>query len=151
MLFCLCTACGIATLFYSVNQKIKRQIELDQTTGQAAIQLRAALITLEDSEQRLTISKKAMQASCAALLPSCPSLVRLYEAHKKIEEKIQMLAKKTWALQEPILKQPLSSLKDILQARSYSISLQKNSLVSTSKVWKTKGAQSNGWKIAWTQ
>jgi hypothetical protein len=149
---------GSFLILHQITNKIKKQIELDQLTGTIAIQLRASIITIEESEKRLVVAKATMLSGCL-YLPSCPAFTRAYELHKKIEEGVQNVAKQNWNAQKikwftylPFLskKNSIPSLSDLKRDNQLIIKIKSGSLISASKLWKTNSS-SNGWKIAWVE
>jgi hypothetical protein len=142
-----------------IKNKTKNQIALDQLTGKTAIQLRASLITLEESRDRLKIAHAAMIAGCV-YLPSCPSLKHAYELQTKVEETIQKIAVENWELQKThwLIESPLTSIKtklpdleEVLTKREWIMKIESSNLKSASKTWKTERPGSNAWKIAWIE
>ncbi len=152
---------GMASVFIlrQMENKIQTQIQLDQLTGSIAIQLRASIITVEDSKKRLRIAKVAMIAGCIDIF-ACPAFKRAYELYKKIEIGIQKLAEQNWNAQKikwlayhPFFsrKSSIPTIEELSQQNSLILKIKRGNLISASKLWKTEGTKSNGWKIAWVE
>lgn len=146
---------GTILLLHQITNRIEKQIELDQLTGSVAIQLRASILTMENSEKRLRIAKATMIAGCT-YLPSCPAFTRAYQLQKKVEAGIQEIAEMNWNTQKsrwyffrPVFstKNKLPSLREIMTEGSFIFNIQYSHLISASRVWKS----SDGWKIAWVE
>lgn len=150
LLLTFLTATGFFTLLHQIGDRVKKQIQLDQQTGKAAITLRSSMITYENSKKRIKIAHSAMLAGCV-YLPACPGFQRAYQITKKIEEGIQEIAEQNWNLQRLKNFQTLPSLEQFSKIQNLEICLKKENLISVSKVWKIEGMNSNGWKIAWVR
>ena len=151
---------GILHLFAVMHGKVKEQIELDHFTGGIALQLRASVLTIEESEARLDRAKAIVAAGCAAVPPACPSLHDTYETLKKIEFLIQRLARVKWEAQhvEWITKNPLfgtrtafPDLDESIHSGNLELGFEQNGLTSRARVWTNKkGIKPHEWKAAWT-
>ena len=152
---------GSFLIFNQVGSKIKTQIEMDQFTGETATELRAALITLDESQTRLKAAQLVMSEGCISFPPSCIALKNAYELHRKVEQGIQKIAEAHWDTQKIkwLTYRPLRSQKNqipgfpgsSLPSRVH-LKLQMGSLTSVAEIWSIpKGVLSHDWKIAWTQ
>ena len=150
---------GSFVILHQIGDKVKTQIELDQLTGKIGIQLRASIITMEESKERLKIARAAMMAGC--IYPaSCPAFIRAFSLQSKVENYIQKMAEENWNEQKlnwlifkPILSQKnnFPDLKNISTHHSVVLKIQLGSLISSSKIWKTEGSNYHEWKIAWIE
>lgn len=147
-------ALGISQTLIRLTDKIDSQIQLDRLTGEQTLQLRAVILTLEESESRLKIAKAALIAGCFNIV-ACPELEKAFEIEKKIEESIQKAARTVWRIQKlkwqsskPIFGK--SIFPDLDKTRSQGeaiLEIQTDHLVSASRIW--KGADQHAWKVAW--
>lgn len=152
---------GILHLFAVMHGRVKEQIELDRFTGGIALQLRASVLTIEESEARLDRAKVIVASGCVAVPPSCPSLHDTYETLKKIEFMIQRLARVKWEAQhvEWIAKNPLfgsrtpfPDLDESINAGNLELGFSQNGLKSAARIWTNKkGIKPREWKAAWTE
>lgn len=148
---------GLFLIQNQINNRITTQIDLDHLTGNMVIQMRASLITREQSENRLRIAKAAVISGCI-YLPACPALQRAYELQKKIEDGIQTTAKLNWYAQKTkwILFKPLLSGKSEFpdwdkHTNEFVLKIQYAGLISSSKLWTNSGGITHEWKIAWIE
>lgn len=151
---------GVFLILHQVGTKVQTQIEMDRFTGNIAIQLRSALITVEKSKERLRIAHEAMIAGCIAI-PACPGLQRAYRLQKTVEHGIQQMAEVHWNEQKLawMTYKPLSTSKNSIPYFSRSTLPQKvrlklalGSLISTAEVWSIpQGVMTHEWKVAWIQ
>lgn len=158
----LVTIIGIGSLVIlnQIKNRTQNQIELDQLTGKIAIQLRASLITIEESRNRLKIAKAAMLGGCTAVIASCPALKRAYDLEVKVEKTIQKIAEEHWEVQKvywltrsPVMsiRSKLPKIDEVITNQELVIKIQSSGLISASKTWKTERLSSNEWKIAWVE
>ena len=152
LLFLFVLGVSSFTLLHQISDKTKKQIELDQLTGKVAIQLRASIITMEQSKKRLQIAKAAMIAGCV-YLPSCPAFIKAFELQKKVEQGIQNLAEQSWNGERLLWPDhDLDTLQNLMKKKHIKISIRSANLTSTSEVWtKSKEINSHEWKIAWIE
>lgn len=148
---------GLFLILNQINHKIEYQIELDQFTGSIAIQLRAAIITKEQSEKRLKIAKAAMLAGCMNLF-ACAGFQSAYALQEKVEKGIQALAKAHWEEQRIkfLIYKPLLSSKGSFpsmdQYTGATVKIQYANLTSAAKIWTdSTGGITHDWKIAWIE
>jgi len=152
---------GILKLFGNMNSRINDQIQLDQFTGKIALEMRACLITMENSQSRLEKARLAVIAACGLVPVGCTVATELYEALKTVEDLIQKNARLVWNEQKLlwIAKDPLSTLKNsfpdidesLISGKS-NVRIESNGLISAASVWSNmKGIKPHDWKTAWTE
>lgn len=150
---------GLFSILHQINTRVKNQIQLDQLTGKTALQLRASIITIENSNERLRIAHAAMMTGCVYVL-SCPAFKSAYALQLKIEGVIQKNAEENWGLQKitwitfsPIMstKSTLPSIQEFQTMNQLKIKIKMNGLISTSTLWKSNGIRTHEWKVAWIE
>ena len=151
---------GTIGIFKQVSHRIEEQISLDQTTGKIVLQLRASVITMEESKNRLKIGKAAMVSACMTVL-GCPSATSAYELLEKVEAAIQQVARSNWLAQKPIwfasspksaISESFPDLDATLRTQKAEVRINNSNLNSTARLWVgRKGLMTNEWNVAWVE
>jgi hypothetical protein len=99
---------GLFELMAHIHKLAETQVALDRCTGEFALNLRAASVSMEESYQRIAIERKAAQAVCATLY-GCPAAETALIAALTIEASLQQIVKVYWTTKESEWKDELAN------------------------------------------
>ncbi|MBS1959604.1 MAG: hypothetical protein JST80_09050 [Bdellovibrionales bacterium] len=86
---------GLIKVRRAIEHRTERQVLLDRNTGEAALLLRAALITLQASYQRLDRYRVITLSLCPAT-PSCPTALQAFKIAAMTERLIEESVRLKW-------------------------------------------------------
>ena len=91
-----------------IHKLAETQVALDRCTGEFALDLRAASVSMEQSYFRISLERKAAQAVCATLY-GCPAAESALITALTIEASIQEVIKVYWTAKQSEWKNELSN------------------------------------------
>jgi hypothetical protein len=99
---------GLFELMAHIHKLAETQVALDRCTGEFALDLRAASVSMEESYVRISIERKAAQAVCATFY-GCPAAQTALIAALTIEASLQQIVKVYWTTKESEWKYELAN------------------------------------------
>ena len=93
---------GLGRIIWTTRNITRIQVNMDQCTGRMAIDLRAAIQTMENSYSRMEAYRIGTIATCIIAIPACPEALAIFNNLAKIERGIQIVAQTYWREHEVV-------------------------------------------------
>ena len=82
-----------------VSKRINQQVNLDRETGGRSIKLRAILISMDESFERVQIYRAAAITACA-IPPACAEATDIFKTALQAESQIEGVLRSVWKTEE---------------------------------------------------